>query len=121
MATALFDVARGAVDHRLPELYCGFPRRSSAPVAYPVACTPQAWAAASPFLLLQAMLGVSADAPNGTLTVHEPHLPDWLGEVELRNLRVADSRFGLHFRAERGATAFSLLESSGSVRVTMTG
>ena len=121
VATALFDVARGAVDHRLPELYCGFPRRSSAPVAYPVACTPQAWAAATPFLLLRAMLGVSADAPNGILTVHEPSLPDWLREVELRNLRVADSRFGLHFRADRGATAFSLLEASGSVRVTMTG
>jgi glycogen debranching enzyme len=121
VASALFDVARGAVDHRLPELYCGFPRRSSAPVEYAVACTPQAWAAASPFLLLQAMLGISADAPNGTLTVHEPLLPDWLGEVEVRNLRVGDSRIGLHFRADRGATAFSLLETSGSVRVSMTG
>ena len=121
VATALFDVARGAVDGRLPELYCGFPRRSSAPVAYPVACTPQAWAAASPFLLLQTMLGISADAPNGTLTVHEPSLPEWLGEVEVRNLRVGDSRIGLHFRRDRGATAFSLLETTGSVRVTMTG
>ena len=121
VATALFDVARRSDDYRLPELYCGFRRRSPEPVAYPVACTPQAWAAASPFMLLQALLGVSADAPNGTLTVHEPSLPDWLGEVEVHNLRVADSRFSLHFRADRGATAFSLLEATGSVRVTMTG
>ena len=58
IAAALFDVAAGARDYRLPELYCGFDREgSSFPVAYPVACIPQAWAAATPFMLLQAMLG----------------------------------------------------------------
>jgi glycogen debranching enzyme len=38
-----------ARDFRLPELYCGFDRAErSAVVAYPVACIPQAWAAAAP-------------------------------------------------------------------------
>ena len=61
VATALFDVAGTARDHRLPELYCGFDRgEHAAPVAYPVACVPQAWASAVPFMLLQALLGVSA-------------------------------------------------------------
>jgi len=57
IATALFDVSAGARDFRLPELYCGFDRSErAAVVAYPVACIPQAWAAAAPFLILQAML-----------------------------------------------------------------
>ncbi len=53
IATAMFDVASGARDYRLPELFCGFPRDGSrAIIAYPVACIPQAWAAAAPFMLL---------------------------------------------------------------------
>jgi glycogen debranching enzyme len=58
IAGALFDVSTGARDFRLPELYCGFDRSERpAVVAYPVACIPQGWAAAAPFLILQAMLG----------------------------------------------------------------
>ena len=58
IATALFDVAADARDFRLPELFCGFDRDGSrAIVAYPVACIPQAWAAAAPFMLVQALLG----------------------------------------------------------------
>src|SRR3546814_19996970 len=44
---------------RLPELFCGFPRKhGNTPVSYPVACLPQAWAAGAGFMLLQACLGV---------------------------------------------------------------
>ena len=44
--------------HRLPELFCGFPRRpGEGPTLYPVACAPQAWAAGAVFMLLQAALG----------------------------------------------------------------
>ena len=80
IAAGLFDVASGARDFRLPELLCGFQRDgSSAIVAYPVACIPQAWAATAPFMLVQAMLGISAHAPENRLTVDRPRLPDWLG------------------------------------------
>ena len=46
--------------HRLPELFCGFHKRTESigPTLYPVACAPQAWAAAAPYLLLQATLGL---------------------------------------------------------------
>ena len=89
VATALFDAAIHADYLRLPELFCGFTRRSpNKPVSYPVACSPQAWAAGSPFLMLQSMLGISASAERNLLTVNEPHLPSWLHTVELRNLRV---------------------------------
>ena len=119
VASALFDVARGAPDSRLPELYCGFKRVSAAPVPYPVACVPQAWSAATPFLLLQTLLGLQADARSGSLTVHHPLLPDWLEEVQLSRLRIGNARVALRFRREQDITSFSLIESDGDVQVTM--
>src|SRR5262249_14463676 len=54
----LFGAAQGFVLKRMPELFCGFPRRSNAgPTAYPLACAPQAWAAASIYALLASALG----------------------------------------------------------------
>jgi glycogen debranching enzyme len=120
VATAMFDAAIHADYMRLPELFCGFTRRTpNQPVAYPVACSPQAWAAGSPFLMLQAILGVSARAHENMLTVNKPHLPPWLNVVELRNLRVGRSTTSLVFRREGEITAFSLLERKGDIRVVM--
>jgi len=120
VATAIFDTAIAADYMRLPELYCGFTRRTpNRPVGYPVACSPQAWAGGSPFLLLQAMLGVSAMAHSNVLTINRPHLPPWLNEVELRNLRVGQSTISIVFRREGELSAFSLLDRRGDVRVLM--
>jgi glycogen debranching enzyme len=120
VATAMFDAAIYADYMRLPELFCGFTRRSpNRPVSYPVACSPQAWAAGAPFLILQAMLGISARAHENLLTVNKPHLPPWLNTVELRGLRVGESRITLVFRREGDITGFSLLGRDGDVRVIM--
>jgi glycogen debranching enzyme len=120
VATALFDAAVHADYLRLPELFCGFTRRTpNRPVSYPVACSPQAWAAGSPFLMLQAILGISARAHENLLTVNKPHLPTWLNTVEVRNLLVGGSRISLVFRREAEITSFSLLSREGDVRVVM--
>jgi glycogen debranching enzyme len=120
VATAIFDAAVHADYMRLPELFCGFTRRTpNRPVAYPVACSPQAWAAGAPFLMLQAILGLSARGHENLITVNKPHLPPWLNVVELRNLRVGRSVVSLVFRREGEITAFSLLERKGDVRVVM--
>lgn len=120
VATALFDAAIHADYMRLPELFCGFTRRSpNRPVSYPVACSPQAWAAGSPFLMLQAILGVSARAHENLLTVHMPHLPVWLNTVELRGLRVGTDRISMVFRREGEITSFSLISREGDTRVVM--
>ncbi len=120
VASAIFDAAIHADYMRLPELFCGFTRRApNQPVAYPVACSPQAWAAGAPFLMLQAILGLSARGHENMLTVNKPHLPPWLNVVELRNLRVGRSTTSLVFRRQGEITAFSLLERKGDVRVVM--
>jgi len=122
ITTALFDAAMHMEYYRLPELFCGFTRlTASTPVSYPVACSPQAWAAASPFLLLQAMLGISARADQSLLTVNHPTLPPWLNTVELRNLRVGDSRLSLLFTRSGETATFCMLDRQGSIRVLMEG
>jgi glycogen debranching enzyme len=121
IADALFDVATSARDFRLPELYCGFARSErAAVVAYPVACIPQAWAAAAPFLLLQTMLGVSPDAPGRALRIERPLLPDWLERIRLERLRVGDASVTLDFKRDGRVTGFALLEQHGELDVTMT-
>ena len=94
-------------------------RGTNPPVSYPVACSPQAWAAGAPFLILQALLGISARADENRLTVNKPQLPDWLNWVELRNLRVGNSRISLLFRREGTITGFSLIDRDGDIRVVM--
>ena len=56
-SAALFDASVDDGWHRLPELFCGFRRRpGEGPTLYPVACSPQAWAAGVVFHLIQACL-----------------------------------------------------------------
>jgi glycogen debranching enzyme len=120
IATALFDVASQSRDFRLAELYCGFDRGDTAEiVSYPVACMPQAWAAATPFMLLQALLAITARAPQRTLQMIEPQMPKWLGSVELHDLRVGAASVDLAFSQRGGVTGFALLEQRGELTVTM--
>ena len=84
---------------RLPELFCGFPRRrGNGPTAYPVACSPQAWAAATPLALLQASLGLGFDPWQRRIRLDRPHLPSFLDEVLLRQVRLGDASVDLLVR-----------------------
>ncbi|HKU43745.1 MAG TPA: glycogen debranching N-terminal domain-containing protein, partial [Polyangiales bacterium] len=85
-------------DRRLPELFCGMSASSGNLVRYPVACSPQAWASAAPFLLLQASLGLSLDAPNRRLSIRNASLPASLEWVELEGLRIGSTRITIRLR-----------------------
>lgn len=88
----LFDTAAYMDLRRLPELFCGFKRRRRrGPTLYPVACSPQAWAAATPFALIQAALGLEFDSNNCQIRLRNPRLPDFLDEVRIGNLGLARS------------------------------
>ena len=114
IATRIFEAARQSPEFRLPELFCGFARdTTSVPVPYPVACSPQAWAAAAPLSLLQTMLGMRARANEGVLELDRPHLPTWLGKVTVHNLRVGNSTVDLLFHRWRGTTSAEVLRRSG--------
>jgi glycogen debranching enzyme len=91
VASQVFEAGLRFPSSRLPELWCGFTRDRryhSMPAQYPVSCSPQAWAAGSAFMLLQALLGLEADAFEGVVRLR-PLLPTWLGRISVRKLRVA--------------------------------
>jgi glycogen debranching enzyme len=113
------DISRAAghfLLNQLPELYGGLQRDpTSFPVQYLGANVPQAWAAGTPFMLLQAMLGLQQDAPGGKLFV-DPALPDWLPEITLTDLRLGRRRFDIRFWRDGMDTVFKVLKGkSGSV------
>ncbi len=87
VAMAVVAAARRFPDARLPELYCGFDAADGLPVPYPLACSPQAWAAGAPLALVRAMLGLAPDAAAGALRLR-PCLPDGVDRLSLRGLRV---------------------------------
>ena len=120
LASQMMEAAQGFGDYRLPELFCGFDNTDShTPVPYPVACSPQAWAAGASFLFLQTMLGLRAHADRGELELSHPHLPDWLGKVTLTDLRVGDASVDLLFHRWRGTTSAEVLRKVGDVAVTI--
>jgi glycogen debranching enzyme len=116
----MMEAAQSFGDYRLPELFCGFDRSDAAsPVPYPVACSPQAWAAGSSFLFLETMLGLRAHAERGELELLHPHLPDWLGKVTLTDLRVGDASVDLLFHRWRGTTSAEVLRKVGDLAFTI--
>lgn len=120
LATGLYEAARYFPSYRMPELFCGFARSAfGAPVRYPVACSPQAWAAASWSALLQALLGIQLNAPAGELRIVRPRLPAWLHWVEVRRLAVGSGEVDLRYERHGDHTAVDVAAMRGDVRVTL--
>ena len=115
----------GAAAHfqlRLPELFCGFVRETGAPpIAYPVACLPQAWAAGSVFLMLQAVLGIEIDAADGLVEVSDPTLPTGLHQMSILGLEVGDGAIDLTFQRLDGHVVVMPRERRGAVSLRVTG
>jgi glycogen debranching enzyme len=119
IARAQFEAASLFEYHRLPELFCGHPRNAQHPfpAIYPNANSPQAWSASSVFSLLQAMLGLYPYAPLRMLVI-DPHLPEWLPEITLRDLRVGKARVTIRFRRRSdGRTSYRILDQRGKLHV----
>jgi glycogen debranching enzyme len=96
----LFDASMFIDLQRLPELFCGFERRpNEGPTAYPVACSPQAWAVGAVFLLLQSCLQLSINGVTKEIVFDKPQLPDFLDKITISNLRLGNGY--CHFEVYR--------------------
>lgn len=85
---ALLDLSSEVELRRLPELFCGLKRRpNEGPTLYPVACSPQAWAAAAPFLILEGCLGITVQAERRRIVFDRPFLPEGIPQLSIRGLR----------------------------------
>jgi glycogen debranching enzyme len=94
----LIDATASFSDYRLPELFAGFSRADyEDPVPYPVACSPQAWAAGALPAMLVAGLGLVPDGLERTLRIRRPSLPRQIGRLALEGLSVAGARVDLLF------------------------
>jgi glycogen debranching enzyme len=116
----LFDAASYLEMRRLPELFCGFQRsRGRGPTHYPVACSPQAWASATPFTFIEASLGLQFDPVANQLRLRNPRLPSFLDELVLRNLQLKQSSVDLKVRRHANEVSVEILERRGQVQVAV--
>jgi glycogen debranching enzyme len=116
--TGLFEAATYFDLHRLPELFCGFPQQpGEGPILYPVACAPQAWSAASVFLLLQACLGLVVSGTQSQVYLSGPRLPAFLNELYIDDLEVAGARVDLVLTRHEHDVGVNVLRRVGDVRV----
>jgi glycogen debranching enzyme len=108
-------VAAKKNDWRLPELFGGFQREKGLdPTAYPRACSPQAWAAAAPFQLLKAVVGLEVDAEKSEVKIDSSHWkPEW-GTVRIKSLPVGDKAADIEF----SSTGVKVIKADGIKFVT---
>ncbi|HZI78236.1 MAG TPA: amylo-alpha-1,6-glucosidase [Vicinamibacterales bacterium] len=116
LAEGLFAAAQQFELRRLPELFCGFGRHAGeSPTRYPTACSPQAWAAASSLLVVQALLGLDIDGLNRRVTLRQPRLPSPLEWMRFTRLSVRDAELDLLCERRGDDVGTSVMRRSGDV------
>lgn len=117
VARGISEAASFFSSYRLPEVYAGIEQQPGTfPVQYPQANVPQAWAAGAVFQLLQAILGLQADAPKNQLYVN-PDLPEWLPEITLRRLAIGNAIVDLRFWREGDGTRWDASVQAGDINI----
>lgn len=118
--SGLFDSSVFFGSHRLPELFCGFPRRpGEGPTLYPVSCSPQAWASAAVFMLLKSCLGMEVLGFDRRLVFNNPLLPEYLKEIQIRGLRVGEASVDLLLVRHGNDVGVNVLRRDGKVNVAV--
>lgn len=116
--TGMFEVSLVLDFHRLPELFCGFVRRPGQGLTrYPVACNPQAWAAGSAFMALQACLGLSIIASEHKIVFNYPILPEFIDKMQIKNLKVGNASVDLLLRRHDLDVGITVNRRVGKVEV----
>ena len=117
--SSLFDASLHSDAHRLPELFCGFRRRAaSGPTLYPVACSPQAWAAAASFAMLQACLGLEIDGLRREIVLQTPTLPPFIDWVRIERLGSPGPGADLLLQRYKDNVGIDVVRKDAGVRVT---
>jgi len=118
MLMALLDLSSVVEMHRLPELFCGLDRREGeGPTLYPVACSPQAWAAAAPFLMLQACLGVSVHAEGKRIVFDNPYLPEGIPTLTIKNLRCSGTSVDLYLERRNDSVLVHKVGGASAIEI----
>ena len=121
ITTALYEASLFMDLHRLPELFCGFSRRApgEGPTLYPVACSPQAWASATPYYLIKACLGMSFRPQEPRLRFLHPMLPPFLEHLRLVDLQVGDALVDVIFERHDRELGVKVIRKRGDLDVSV--
>jgi len=118
--SAMCDLSQAVDLHRLPELICGFHRRTGdSPTLYPVACAPQSWAAGAVYLLVQACLGLRIDAVATRISFVRASLPDDIEWLRVLNLAVGTASVDLLMTRHDSDVAVTVLRRVGDVEIVI--
>jgi glycogen debranching enzyme len=118
LISGLVQAAESLGTGSLPELFCGFAQEPRiGPVPYPVACHPQAWAAASVFMILTAMLGLRINGFEQKVSFDSPKMPQWLDTLQIDSLTVGKGSVSLLIKRTLLAATIEILDKRGDVTV----
>ncbi|MBE0446666.1 MAG: amylo-alpha-1,6-glucosidase [Actinobacteria bacterium] len=116
---SILDAGQYFSYQRLPELFCGFDRKSSVvPIEYPTSSSPQAWASGASMLMLKAVLGMRAKADQ-KLLILKPRLPLEIYRIHLAGMRIGDSYISFEVLKERGEIELNITENPGSFKIKL--
>ena len=117
----LLDASRWADLGRLPELFCGLDRRrGEGPTLYPVACSPQAWAAGAVFLLVQACLGVSILGASSRILFDRPYLPEGIPQLWIKGLHTSTGSVDVFCERRNDTVRVEVTDRKGEIEVVAT-
>lgn len=121
IATALYEASLFMDLNRLPELFCGFPRRhpGEGPTLYPVACSPQAWASASPFYLMKACLGLSFRPEEPRIRFLHPVLPSFVDRLQITGLAAGSAVVDIEFERHGDEVGVNVVHKEGDVDISV--
>jgi glycogen debranching enzyme len=117
---ALFKSASYMELERIPEVFCGFPlRKGEAPTLYPTACSPQAWSAASAYMMVQSLLGLSIRAKEKRIHFERPCLPDSIDVLKITGLQVGDAKIDLIVQNYKDDVSVQISDRHTGITVTV--
>jgi glycogen debranching enzyme len=117
---SMFEASLHFEFQRLPELFCGFRRRAGdGPTLYPVACSPQSWAAAAVYMLLQAGLGITVSGTKQHIHFRDSYLPTVVEYVLIENLKVGAAKVSLIIRRQAHGVGIDVIRREGEVEVAV--
>jgi glycogen debranching enzyme len=112
----LMDAAQHFEYDRLPELFCGYGSSGGRAVKYPVACSPQAWAAGTPLVFIQTILGLFPDAINEVIRI-SPELPEDVNELTVRSIKIGNGHLSVGVHKEDGKSILTVHENTTGYRI----
>lgn len=117
LVSALFASAEQFEEHRLPELFCGYDNQQEETIVpFPVACSPQAWAAGTPFALVHALLGLQVDSHRKVMKIN-PTLPEEIDWIECKGIQVGKGSIDITVKKENDEIVFDITNNTSGLKI----